>query len=205
MLDDPYLIGLVTRARAGDQRAWDALVDRYAPLVWSICRRNQLSRADAEDVGQNVWLHLVEQLDNLRDPAALAGWLATTTQRECCRALRAVRRPQAAGHAFDSENIPDEKAGIAEQELLIAERHAALREALTRLPPHCQRLLALLVEDPPVPYAKISATLGIPVGSIGPTRGRCLNMLRRDPVIAALISADHESPAGDARWARSLV
>src|SRR5262249_53284306 len=113
MRDDPYLIGLVTRARAGDQRAWDALVDRYAALVWSICRRNQLSRADAEDVGQNVWLHLVEQLDNLRDPAALAGWLATTTQRECSRALRAVRGPQAAGQALDSGNIPDEKAGIA--------------------------------------------------------------------------------------------
>jgi DNA-directed RNA polymerase specialized sigma24 family protein len=108
--------------------------------------------------------------------------------------LRAARGPQAAGPVPDIESIPDEQTGIAEQELLIAERHAALREAFTRLPPHGQRLLALLIEDPPVPYAKISATLGIPVGSIGPTRQRCLDMLRRDPAIAALINADSAAP-----------
>jgi len=190
MRDDPIVIGLVTRARNGDQRAWDALVERYAPLVWSICRRHQLGDADAKDVSQNVWLRLVDQLGSLRDPAAIPGWLATTTQRECGRAVRAARSPWAAALAPEIENIPDVEIGMAEEELLVAERHAALREAFSQLPPCCQQLIALLIEDPPVPYAQISARLGIPVGSIGPSRGRCLERLRRHPAIAALIDAE---------------
>src|SRR5215468_6167396 len=110
MRDDPYLIGLVTRARTGDQRAWDALVDRYAPLIWSICRRYRLGRADAEDVAQSVWLRLADQLDQIRDPAALAGWLATTTGRECGRVLRAAHGPHAPACALDAGNLPDEHA-----------------------------------------------------------------------------------------------
>jgi hypothetical protein len=82
---------------------------------------------------------------------------------------------------------------MAEQELLVAERHAAPREAFTRLPPCCQQLIAILTEDPPVPYAQISAKLGIPLGSIGPNRGRCLDKLRHDPAIAALINAETTS------------
>jgi DNA-directed RNA polymerase specialized sigma24 family protein len=82
-----------------------------------------------------------------------------------------------------------------EQELLLAERHTALREAFTRLPPPCQRLIAVLLEDPPVPYTEISARLGIPVGSIGPSRGRCVEKLRRDPAIAALIGAEAAASA----------
>ena len=190
MRDDPVVTDLVTRARNGDKQAWDALVERYAPLIWSICRRHRLGDADAEDVGQSVWLQLVDQLDRVRDPAALPGWLATMTRRECLRVLRAVRGPLAAGYVLDAETIPDEQAGTAEQELLAAERHAALREAFRDLPPGGQQLIALLIEDPPVPYAEISARLGIPVGSIGPTRGRCLDKLRRHPAIAALINAD---------------
>ena len=88
--DNPVVIDLVTRARNGDKQAWDALVERYSPLIWSICRRHRLADADAEDVGQSVWLHLVKQLGRLRDPAALPGWLATVTRRECLRLLRAV-------------------------------------------------------------------------------------------------------------------
>ena len=83
----------MTGARNGDKQAWDALVDRYAPLIWSICRRHRLGDADAEDVGQSVWLKLAGQLDTLRDPAALPGWLATTTRREYGRILRAARPP----------------------------------------------------------------------------------------------------------------
>src|SRR5208282_3817937 len=150
--------------RAADQQAWDALVERYAPLIWSICRRHGLDHADAEDVGRSVWLHLVDQLDRVRDPAALAGWLATTTRRECIQVLRA-RTPSGAGQGPDAERIPDEEAQTAEQELLTAERHAALRQAFTDLPPCCQQLIALLSEDPAIPYAEISATLGIPLSS----------------------------------------
>jgi len=186
MRDDPLITSLVTRARNGDKQAWEALVDRYAPLIWSICRSYRLGRADAEDVGQNVWLHLLDHLGRIRDPAALPGWLVTTTRRECIRVLRGS---QAAGNVPEPENIPDEQTGMTEDELLAAELSAALREAFAHLPPCCQELLALLIEDPPVPYAEISARLGIPVGSIGPTRGRCVDKLRRHPAIAALIYA----------------
>jgi RNA polymerase sigma factor (sigma-70 family) len=182
--DDPAVTDLVSRARAGDRQAWDALVERYAPLIWSICRRYRLGGADAEDVGQSVWLHLVDHLDNLRDPAALAGWLATTARRECGRVARAASG--SAGHPLDAEALPDERAATADQDLLEAERHAALREAFTTLPPSGQQLIAMLTADPPVPYTEISARLGIPVGSIGPTRRRCLDKLRHHPAIAAL-------------------
>jgi len=195
MRDDVMIIDLVTRARDGDKRAWDALVERYAPLIWSICSRHCLGGADAEDVGQNVWLQLVDQLDNIRDPAALPGWLATTTRRECLRVLRAIRGPHAARYALDAEIIPDDQARLADQELIVAEQRAALREAFTRLSPCYQQLIAALIQDPPVPYAEISARLGIPIGSIGPTRSRCLNRLRRDPAVAALIDAEAEARA----------
>ena len=179
---------LVARARSGDRQAWDALVERYAPLIWSICRKHRLGQADADDVGQSVWLRLLDQLDRVREPAALPGWLSTTTRRECLRVLSAAQGPHATIYALDVESLPDQRAGTADQELLAAERHAALRAAFTQLPPNGQQLLALLTADPPTPYADISAQLGIPVGSIGPTRSRYLDKIRRHPAIAALIN-----------------
>ena len=187
MRDDPQVTDLVIRASRGDRQAWDALVERYAPLIWAICRRYRLADADAEDVSQAVWLRLVEQLGNLRDPAALPGWLVTTTRRECGRVQRAAAKLPADGQVL--ENLPDAQAITAEQELLTAERHAALREAFARLPSASQQLLALLIADPPLPYAEISARLGIPIGSIGPNRSRCLARLRRDPALSCLIGA----------------
>ena len=189
MRDDPSADDLVTRARKGDQRAWDVLVERYSPLIWSICRHYRLSRAEAEDVGQCTWLQFVNHLGAIRDPAALPGWLTTTTRRECNRVVRATRGPQAAGQLLD-ENIPDGQTRTAEQELVAAERYATLHEAFTCLSPSRQQLMAILIEDPPVAYTDISAKLGIPVGTIGPTRRRCLDQLRRHPAIAALINAD---------------
>ena len=176
MSDGPPVDALVTRAANGDQRAWDALVERYAPLTWSICRQYQLGEADADDVGQTVWLQLLDHLGEL-PPAALAGWLATTTRRECARTRRAARKPQAAGHVLDAESILDAQTPTAEQELLAAERDAALREAFTRLPRCCQQLIALLIGGQPLSYGQISAQLGIPAGSIGPRRGRCLGQI----------------------------
>jgi len=192
--DDSVVIDLVAGARDGDKQAWDALVERYAPLIWSICRRHRLSDTDTEDVGQSVWLRLVDQLDQVRDPAALPGWLATTTRRECTRVMRTAQGPVAAGYVLDAESLPDEHGETAEQELLTSERHAALREAVGDLPRCYQRLIAMLSADPPVPYAEISARLGIAVGSIGPTRARCLDRLRRHPAIGALIT---EAEPGD--------
>ena len=186
----PVAAELVTGVRNGDKQAWDALVDRYAPLIWSICRRHGLGDADAEDVGQNVWLKLVDQLETIRVPAALPGWLATTTRRECGRILRAAPRARETGHTDGTQAIPDDHAPAADDGLLTAERHAALREALTHLPPCCQQLIALLAQDPPASYAQISTSLGIPEGSIGPSRARCLDKLRRHPAIAALINPD---------------
>jgi len=182
--NDAVVTALVTRARNGERQAWDALVDRYVPLIWSICRRNRLDAAGARDAAQNVWLKLIDHLDSLPDPAALPGWLATTTWRECGRILLAARRP------YDAGTIPDDHARAAEQDLLAAERHTALWEAFGQLPPGCRQLLALLIHDPAPPDAEISARLGIPVGGIGLRRHRCLDKLRRHPAITALINAD---------------
>jgi RNA polymerase sigma factor (sigma-70 family) len=187
---DRAVTDLMIWARNGNKQAWDALVERYAPLIWPICRRHRLYGADAADVSQSVWLHLMDHLGRLSEPAALPGWLGATTRRECGRVLRAIRGPLTAGYAFDIETLPDEQAATAEQELLTAERHAALREAFLDLAPDCQQLIALLIADPPMPYAEISSRLGIPVGSIGPRRRRCLDKLRRHPAIAVLINAE---------------
>jgi RNA polymerase sigma factor (sigma-70 family) len=192
--DDSVVINLVACARDGNVQAWDALVERYAPLIWSICRKYRLGPADADDVGQSVWLHLVNHLGKIREPAALAGWLATTTRRECGRLVRAAHGPHAVVYALDAENMADEQADAAEQEVLAAERRAALREAYAHLPTECQRLVAMLTADPPAPYAEISATLAMPIGSIGPTRSRCLDRMRRYPAIAALITPASYSP-----------
>ena len=193
MIDDPSVTDLVARATNGDQQAW-ALVDRYAPLIWSICRKHRLSDADARNVGQAVWLQLVSQLGRVREPAALAGWLAATTRRECGKIRRAARKLQADGHAMDAETIPDEQIGMTEQELLAAERNAVLREAFTRLPHCCQQLIAMLTVDPPMPYDQISATLGIPANTNGPRRSHCLDKLRHDPALAALITPAPRPP-----------
>lgn len=193
MRTDPSVTDLVTSAKNGDERAWDQLVERYASLVWSICRSHRLGRADAEDVTQSVWLRLAEHLDRLRDPAALPGWLVTTTRRECLQVLRAAHRTGTIRLPLDAEDVPDQRAASAEEGLLAAERRAALRESFADLPPYCQRLLVLLIQDPPVSYAEISARLGTSVGSIGPMRGRCLDKLRRHPAIAALINAEASS------------
>jgi RNA polymerase sigma factor (sigma-70 family) len=168
---------LVSRAAAGDQEAWDQIVDRYAPLVHAICQRYRLADHDIEEVGQRVWLLLVERIGMLRDPAALPGWLATTTSRECLRVLRTVGRAGRLGMPpEDSARLADDATAGAE--ILAAERNAALHTAILGLPPPCQQLLSMLVSDPPYSYAEISAALGIPAGSIGPQRDRCLNRLR---------------------------
>ena len=169
---------LVTRAAAGDSDAWDRIIDRYAPLVYSICTRYRLSQPDIEDVGQRVWMLLVEQIGTIREPAALPGWLATTTLRECSRVVRAAQRSGRPGARPDA-SVPVVADTVIDAQLLAAERDAALHAALAELPARCQQLLSMLASDPPRSYAEISAALGIPVGSIGPQRTRCLDRLRR--------------------------
>jgi RNA polymerase sigma factor (sigma-70 family) len=185
MRDDPHVVALVNRAAGGDQSAWYELVDRYAPLVYTICTRYRLNNHDIEDVGQNVWLLLVEQLGKLREPAALPGWLATTTARECLRVVTATRRAERLGTGLDDSVLFVDDT-VIDEEILMAERNAALRAAFAELPPRCQQLLSMLISDPPRSYAEIHAELGIPVGSIGPGRAHCLDRLRRTRAFAAL-------------------
>ena len=185
---DPAAAALCTRAAAGDQGAWDDIVERYAPMVWSICTRFRLSDRDLEDVAQNVWLLLVEQLGKLPEPAALAGWLAATTRRECLRAATASRTP---------EPLEPPDAAVTGEEIIMAERNAALRAALAELPACCQPLMDMLVSDPPYSYAAISTALGIPVECIGPLRARCLERIRESSALLGLADIGGNRPGGD--------
>jgi RNA polymerase sigma factor (sigma-70 family) len=191
MRDDPRVVALVTRASGGDTDAWHELVDRYAPLVYTICTRYRLSNHDIEDVGQNVWLLLVEQLGKLREPAALPGWLATTTARECLRVVTAASKTDRLSMGLDDSVLFVDDA-VIDEELLLAERNAALRAAFAELPSRCQQLLSMLISDPPHSYTEINAKLGIPVGSIGPQRARCLERLRRSSSLTALGDGDEK-------------
>jgi RNA polymerase sigma factor (sigma-70 family) len=187
---DHPVSALVARVCEGDQEAWDELIERYAPLVWSICQRYGLSRPDIDDVSQSVWLLLVENIGGLREAAALPGWLATTTGREVLRVLRVARRHEHADLPPDGQIPLGPDTATVEEELIAAERNAALRAALAELQGRCHDLLSLLVADPPMAYADISTELGIPVGSIGPTRSRCLDQLRRSPHLAGFLGED---------------
>ncbi len=188
---------LVAAARDGDSEAWDALVERYLPLVTAIISRHRLTGADADDVNQSVWLRLVEHLADLREPAALPGWIATTTRNESLRLLRGKARsmpidPQGPSPFERAAEGPD-----VDDALLRDERYHALREALLGLPQPRRALLEMLSADPPVPYDEISRRLGIPVGSIGPTRARALSQLRRSPALSALATVG--APSGGRR------
>lgn len=194
MRDDATVVALVARAVGGDTTAWNDVVERYAPLVWSICRRHRLSRLDAEDVAQTVWLGLVERLPLLREPAALPGWIATTTRRECLRVLRVAQRHGTTEILPDI--IADDRAVPIDQEILAHERDVVLREAFGQLPARCQVLLSMLIQDPPVPYGEISARLHMAIGSIGPNRARCLDRLRQCPALAALIRSESAQGEG---------
>ena len=189
MRDDPVVVALAVRAAEGDQEAWNDLVERYAPMVWAICIRYRLSRQDIEDVGQEVWLTLIDQLSKLREPAALPGWIATTTSRQCMRVLRTGRRGDRLALPLDDQRTPVSSA-MVEEEILAAERNAALRAAFAELPPACRRLLAALTSDQPSSYSEISAALRIPMGSIGPQRGRCLAQMRRSRALSAFMNGD---------------
>jgi RNA polymerase sigma factor (sigma-70 family) len=189
MVDDPT-VTLVLRAREGDAKAWNDLVERYAPLVWTICRRYRLSDADAADVGQDVWLRLVEHVAVIRDPAALPGWLSTTARRLCLGVLESARHRAALVDAAAADPRTERSAAAPDDVVLGAERNQVIREAVAELSPRCQELLSLLAQTPKLSYADIAARLGDPVGALGPRRSRCLRDLRRCPRLAALIEAE---------------
>lgn len=168
---------LLAHATAGDQRAWDALVEQHARLLWSVARSYRLDQADAADVVQTTWLRLVEHLDRIEDPSRLVGWLVTTTRRECLRVLRRSGRERLVSADDGTLDIVDEAAQPLDASLINDERNAELWRAFSQLPERCQRLLRIAVAMPKA-YDEVSAALGMPVGSIGPTRARCLTRLR---------------------------
>jgi RNA polymerase sigma factor (sigma-70 family) len=180
------LTALVGAAVNHDDKAWDELVRRFTGLVACTIRRFRLSPVDAQDVSQLVWLRLVEHLGALREPAALPGWLATTTRHECERHLRQ------SGRSVVTDPTVLEPVGRSEdpdidESLLADERHRALSEGLAELSAHQRDLLLMLSADPPLAYAEISHALNIPVGSIGPTRSRILARLRETAPVKAYL------------------
>jgi RNA polymerase sigma factor (sigma-70 family) len=192
-------VGQVVRAIAGgSEAAWNELVHRYAPLVMAVTRNYRLTNADAQDVSQTVWLRLVEHLAELREPEALPGWLATTTQREC---LRQVRR---GGRVLPLDSHPDSaiQQGAPddlEADLLRSELRQVLRDGLDELPARDRQLLRLRASDPPKSYQEISLLMGMPIGSIGPTLRRSLDRLRESRSMRAYLATAPIADRGDRR------
>jgi len=185
---DREVVGtLLAAAATGDDRATEALIQRYSGLVWSIAWNYHLSSADAADVSQVVWMRLVENIGRIRQPDSLGAWLASVTRHECLRVLRRSEREVATADEFDL----DEHVGgdDIDRALLSEERDAALRQAFACLPPRWRSLLEALMDAPSASYEQVAEAVGMPIGSIGPTRQRCLERLRGAPALIELTAA----------------
>ena len=176
---------LVRAAAAGDADAWRALVERFGGFVWSIARSHGLDRVDAADVVQTVWLRLVDNLGRLREPERVAGWLASTARHESIRVSRQRQRTVPTGDTvvFDRQGPFEDDAAAP---VLRRERDAAVRKLVEDLPPRARDLLELLVIDTASSYAEVARRLAMPIGSIGPTRQRCLRALRAKAAVAGI-------------------
>jgi len=175
VVDATYLIRM---AAEGHRWAWERLVAKYSRLIWAMTRDFKLSESDASDVVQATWLRLLEHIDRIEHPDRVGSWLATTARHECLRHLAARKRVVLVQDDDDALVDAVSHQPEIDEGLLAAERAQAVREAMLSLPWRWQRLLELLMSDPPVSYVEISDQLGLPIGSIGPTRGRCLERLR---------------------------
>jgi RNA polymerase sigma factor (sigma-70 family) len=166
---------LVAAAQQGSEEAWASLVDQFAGLVWHVVRGFRLPNATGEDVYQTTWLRLAEHLDGIRRPESLGSWLARTARNECLRAVKAGGR-ESLRDDLDLDLV-DATARI-DRGIDDAARNEILWKAFSTLPEACQQLLRLLIADPPLSYDQVSELLGMSIGSIGPTRARCLAKLR---------------------------
>lgn len=178
------LDALVHRAARGEERAWTLLVGRFDKTIRSLTRRYGLSKPDSDEVAQRTWLALYRHIERLRGHPALTGWLTTTARNECLRVLAARKRElpveePVGGYVADPAPL--------DRDILEAERRNALHRALETVPEHERRLMRLMLQEPPLSYDEISAALGIPKGSIGPTRGRCVARLRRHEELASVV------------------
>lgn len=169
---------VVQRAAAGDSEAWNLLVRSFTGMIFAIATGYRLGPADAGEVVQSTWLRLLENLERIREPERVGGWLATTARRESQRLLRLRGRELVTDDERELDRIAGPAAQTPESALLDYDRARRVRAAFARLPERCRRLLQLVVVVAP-PYAEVAAALDMPVGSIGPTRARCLDRLRR--------------------------
>jgi RNA polymerase sigma factor (sigma-70 family) len=179
-----HIARLVGAARQGSEDALGEIVTELSPLLWQVARAAGLNTSDAEDVLQTVWLRLLAHLDGIHTSSALTGWLVTTTRREAWRVSAAARRQVPADTEVLSA-LPDRGPG-SEEQVIIDDQRRVLWQAIGRLSPRCQELLRIVAFVPRPDYAVVAAELGMPTGSIGPTRGRCLAKLR------ALLAGDLE-------------
>jgi RNA polymerase sigma factor (sigma-70 family) len=182
------IAGLVSEARQGNEDALGQIVTELSPVLWQVARATGLSHGDAEDVLQTVWLRLLAHLDTIHTSAALTGWLVTTTRREAWR-VRAAGRRQLPAQQELLAALPDQGPG-SEDQVIIDDQRRTLWDAIGQLPPRCQELLRIVAFVPRPDYPAVAAKLGMPIGSVGPTRGRCLAKLRD------LLAGD---PAGSSR------
>lgn len=179
------LDALLHRAASGEERAWTLLVGRFDKTIRSLTRRYGLSKPDSDEVAQRTWLALYRHIDRLRGHPAITGWLTTTARHECLRVLAARKRELPVEEpvgGYEADPAP------LDNEILEAERRDALHRALETVPAHERRLMRLLLREPHLSYDEISAALGIPKGSIGPTRGRCVARLRRSQELASVVN-----------------
>jgi RNA polymerase sigma factor (sigma-70 family) len=168
------LNAVVSAAGRGDQSAWSNLVAHFRGRIMRVARSHGLNAYQADDVAQETWLRLDRGLGSLRDPQALGAWLDTTARRESLRTLRDHRNETLTDQEIGTEvALPDDPHGE-----LMQERREAMAEALQSLPERHQALMTSLLADPAPSYAEVASELGIPIGSIGPIRGRCVERLR---------------------------
>jgi RNA polymerase sigma factor (sigma-70 family) len=168
---------LLKAATDGDEEAWRALIDRFSPLIWSVSRACRLSCTDAQDVHQFVWLTLTQHLNRIREPEALAGWLYKVARNESLRMAGQSARQVPTDTLIEEGTLDD--ATYADARALLEERNAQLWAAVDQLPPRCRSLLLALAAESQPRYADISSQFDMPIGSVGPTRLRCLERLRR--------------------------
>jgi RNA polymerase sigma factor (sigma-70 family) len=173
---DTRIAALVSALRQGSDDALGQIVAEFSPLLWHVARAAGLSSSDAEDALQTVWMRLLEHLDEIRTPTALAGWLVVTTRREAWR-VRAAERKQIPADQDSFAELPDPGPG-SEEQVMIDDQRRTLWAAIRQLSPRCQELLRIIAFVPRPDYAAVAAELGMQIGSIGPTRGRCLAKLR---------------------------
>ncbi|HEX4472404.1 MAG TPA: sigma-70 family RNA polymerase sigma factor [Nocardioides sp.] len=166
------------RWRTGEDAALDELVALMSPVLWHVVRATGLDRETAEDVIQNTWLTLVRSADSVRDPQAITRWLCTSARREAWRVSKAATRIRPVDDDVLAARMPPESS--PESEVVSNDEKALMWEALTRLPERCQRLLRIVAWEPRPDYSSVAETLDMPIGSIGPTRRRCLDKLRAE-------------------------